>query len=247
MSPSRSEGRTPGAGRTSSGEEPLRVIIADDDPLARRVVRDALQGEGFSVPADAGNGREAVELVLHYRPDLVLMDLVMPEIDGIAATRLIREQAPEVKIVILSMSDDPELGMLGLRTGADGYLTKDLDVSTLPQLLRGVAAGEAAVSRRFTAMLIQELRRTPSSGLGMRPVRSELTTREWEVLDLLAAGLTPDRIADELVLSVETVRSHEKRLRAKLGVHSRRDLIAAVQRLRRPASALDGDHGSARG
>jgi DNA-binding NarL/FixJ family response regulator len=210
-------------------------VIADDDPLARRVVRDALQEAGFAVAADAANGREAVELALHYRPDLVLMDIAMPELDGIAAARRIREEAPEVRVVILSMSDDDELGMLGIRAGASGYLSKDVDVVHLPGMLERVAAGEPAVTPRFTAKLIDELRRLPQAGAGMRPVRSDLSSREWEVLDLLAQGMDHDQIADELVLSVETVRSHVKSLHRKLGVHTRSDLLEAVRRLREPS------------
>jgi two-component system, NarL family, response regulator LiaR len=213
----------------------LRVVIADDDPLARRVVRDALQEAGFAVVADAANGREAVELVLHYRPDLVLMDVVMPELDGIAAAKQIGEKAPEVRVVILSISDDDELGMLGIRAGASGYVTKDVDVVHLPGMLERVAAGEPAVTPRFTAKLIDELRRLPEAGKGMRPVRSGLSSREWEVLDQLSAGKSEDEIADDLVLSVETVRSHVKSLHRKLGVHTRAELLDAVRRLREPA------------
>jgi two-component system, NarL family, response regulator LiaR len=221
------------------GDGPLRVVIADDDPLARRVVRDALQQAGFSVVADAANGREAVELALHYRPDLVLMDIVMPELDGIAAARLLGQQAPEVRVVILSMSDDDELGMLGIRAGASGYVTKDVDVVKLPGMLEKVAAGEPAVTPAFTAKLIAELRRLPLAGQGMRPVRSDLSSREWEVLDLLAQGRDQDEVADELVLSVETVRSHVKSLHRKLGVHSRAELLEAVRRLREPGDGGD--------
>lgn len=212
----------------------LRVLIADDDPLARRVVRDALQEAGMTVVADAANGREAVELALHYRPDLVLMDVVMPELDGITAARTIHEQAPEVRVVMLSMSDDDDLGVLGIRAGASGYVTKDVDVVRLPGMLERVAAGEPAVTPRITAQLIDELRRLPAAGQGMRPVRSDLTAREWEVLDQLAAGKTTDEVADKLVLSVETVRSHTKSLYRKLGVHSREELRGAVRRLRTP-------------
>ena len=213
----------------------LKVLVADDDPLARRVVRDALQEAGMTVVADAANGREAVELALHYRPDLVLMDVVMPEIDGITAARTIREKAPEVKVVMLSMSDDDDLGVLGIRAGASGYVTKDVDVLRLPGMLEKVAAGEPAVSPKITAQLIDELRRLPAAGAGMRPVRSDLTAREWEVLDQLAAGKTTDQVADDLVLSVETVRSHTKSLYRKLGVHSREELRNAVRHLRTPS------------
>lgn len=213
----------------------LKVLVADDDPLARRVVRDALQDAGMTVVADAANGREAVELALHYRPDLVLMDVVMPELDGITAARRIHEEAPEIRVVMLSMSEDDDLGVLGIRAGAAGYVTKDVDVLRLPGMLERVAAGEPAVTPRITAQLIDELRRLPAAGQGMRPVRSDLTAREWEVLDQLAIGKTTDEVADELVLSVETVRSHTKSLYRKLGVHSREELRATVRRLRTPS------------
>ncbi len=217
--------------------EPLRVVVADDDPLARRLLRDALQEAGFVVVADARTGREAVELALHYRPDFVLMDVVMPELDGITAVRQIRQRAPEVRVVILSTSADDDMGVLGIRAGAAGYLTKDVDIVHIPGLLQRVAAGEPALAPRVTAQLIEELRRLPIAGRGMRPVRSDLTSREWEVLDLLAEGKSEDDIADELVLSLETVRSHIKSLHRKLGVHTRTELIAAVGRLREPPHA----------
>jgi two-component system nitrate/nitrite response regulator NarL len=125
--------------------------------------------------------------------------------------------------------------MLGIRAGAAGYLTKDIDVLRLPGLLERVAAGEPAVTPQFTARLIDELRRLPVAGRGMRPVRSDLSSREWEVLDLIAEGRTEDEIADELVLSIETVRSHVKSLHRKLDVHSRAELVDAVQALREPS------------
>jgi two-component system, NarL family, response regulator LiaR len=220
-----------------NGKDSLRVVLADDDPLARRVVRDALQEAGFTVVADAADGRAAVELTLHYRPDLVLMDVVMPELDGITAARRIREEAPEVQVVILSTSADDDLGVLGIRAGASGYVTKDVDVLRLPGMLEKVAAGEPAVTPEVTAQLIEELRGLPAAGRGMRPVRSELTSREWEVLDLLAMGRSTEEVADELVLSTETVRSHTKSLYRKLGVHSRAELAEVVRRLRTPDGA----------
>jgi NarL family two-component system response regulator LiaR len=219
-------------------EEPdrLRVVIADDDPLARRMVRDALQSAGVAVIGEAADGREAVELALHYRPDVVLMDVLMPGIDGITAAGQIRDQAPEVRIVMLTTSDDHELALMGLRAGASGYLTKDVDVVRLPGILAGVSAGDAALAPRIAAGLINELRRTPQSGRGTRPVQSDLTGREWEVLDLLDQELSIAEVADRLVLSVDTVRTHVKSLYRKLEIHSRDELAAATRRLRTPAS-----------
>jgi two-component system, NarL family, response regulator LiaR len=214
------------------GDAPLRVIVADDDALVRRVVRDALQRAGIVVIAEAGGGREAIELTLYYKPDVVLMDLVMPGIDGIAATREIIAALPETKVVMLSSSDDDELGLLSLRIGASGYLTKAVDVDSLPRALRAAGAGEVLVPRRLTGVLVDAVRRVREDGTGLRPVRSPLTAREWEVLDLLCQGLSTEDIADALVLSAETVRSHVKSVLRKLGVSSRQEAIAAAQRLR---------------
>src|SRR3954452_22407376 len=151
--------------------KPLRVIVADDDPLARRVVRDALEAGGIVVIAEAASGREAVELSLYYKPDVVLMDLVMPDGDGIQATRRIRAREPGTEVVILTSSDDDDVGIVGLRAGASGFLNKRAGVEALPRALRGAAAGEAVVSRRLTMRLIDAMRRAPD-GAGLRPVRS---------------------------------------------------------------------------
>ena len=221
--------------------QPLRVIVADDDPLARRVVRDALEAGGIVVIAEASTGREAVELSLHYKPDVVLMDLVMPDGDGIQATRRILARAPDLEIVILTSSDDDDIGIVGLRAGASGFLNKRAGVEALPRALRGAAAGEAVVSRRMTMRLVDSMRRTRADGAGIRPVRSPLTPREWEVLDLLCAGQSTDEIADTLVLSSETVRSHIKNLLRKLGVSSRQ---AAIDEARRMRSDLAGGRAS---
>jgi len=213
-------------------DEPLRVIVADDDPLARRVVRDALEAGGIVVIAEAANGREAVELSLYYKPDVVLMDLVMPDVDGIQATRRILAREPGVEIVILTSSDDDEVGLVGLRAGASGFLNKRAGVDALPRALRGAVAGEAVVSRRLTMRLVDTMRRTRPDGAGIRPVRSRLTPREWEVLDLLCTGQSTDEIAATLVLSSETVRSHIKNLLRKLGVSSRQEAVKEARRMR---------------
>jgi two-component system, NarL family, response regulator LiaR len=217
----------------------LRVIVVDDDALVRRVLRDVLQRAGIVVIAEAGGGREAVELALYYKPDIVLMDLLMPGIDGIAATRQILAARPDAKIVIITSSADEELGLLTLRVGACGYLSKTVNVESIPRALRAAADGEAVVPRRLTARLIEAVRRTSENGAGIRPVRSPLTAREWEVLDLLCDGMSTDQIADSLVLSSETVRSHVKNLLRKLGVRSRQEAIAAARRMRSDMISAD--------
>ena len=214
--------------------ESLRAIIADDDPFARRVIKEVLDKAGVLVIAEARNGRQAVELTLFYRPDVVVMDVVMPELDGIIATRQIRKEIPGQLIIVLTGAgdEDEELGLQALRAGASGFLSKDLEIDALPRALQGVKAGEAAISRKMTRMLIDRLRDTPSGSAGMRPVKSPLTPREWEVIDLLKAARSTDQIAADLVLSTETVRSHVKNILRKLDVRSREDAVAAADRMR---------------
>jgi len=213
-------------------DDPLRVIVVDDDPLARRMLRDVLQQAGIVVIAEAGGGREAIELSNYYKPDVVVMDLVMPGIDGIAATRQITSQTPDVRVVMLTSSDSEEVGLMTLRAGASGFLCKSVGVDALPRALRCARDGEAVVSRQLTMRLIEGMRRVREDGAGMRPIRSPLTPREWEVLDLLCQERSTDEIADALVLSVETVRSHIKSVLRKLGVRSRQEAIKAAGRLR---------------
>jgi DNA-binding NarL/FixJ family response regulator len=212
--------------------ETMRVIVADDDPFARRMIKESLQRAGIVVVAEAHNGHQAVELALFYQPDVVLMDVVMPELDGISATRRIMKELPDQLVVMLTSSDEDEMGFVGLRAGAVGYLSKDVDVEKLPQALDGAREGQAAISRRLSMQLIEELRRVPEPTAGMRPVKSPLTPREWEVVDLLYEGRTTDEIADTLVLSTETVRSHIKNVMRKLDARSRQEAVAVAHRMR---------------
>ena len=211
---------------------PFRAIVGDGDPLVRRLVRDTLQRDGFAVIAEATTGREAVELTLFYRPDVAVLDARLPELDGVEATRRIYAQDPLVRVIVLAGVADDELALRSLRAGAAGFLSKEIEVESLPRALRGALAGEAAISRRLSMQLVEHYRAAPAGGVGLRPVRSELTAREWEVLDMLTAGAGTEDIAGALVLSTETVRSHLKNLYRKLGVRSREEAIAAAARLR---------------
>jgi len=215
-----------------SAEARSRVIIADDDPFARRVIKGALQAGGVTVVAEAKDGREAVQLALYYRPDIVLMDVVMPGLDGILATRQILKANPGQLVVVLTGADEDEFGLLALRAGAVGFLSKDADIGGLARALAGVRQGEAAISRSMTRRLIERYRGTADDASGMRPIKSPLTAREWEVIDLLKPGRSTDDVAETLVLSPETVRSHVKNIMRKLDVHSRADAVAAAERLR---------------
>ncbi len=213
-------------------DAPTRVITADDDPFARRVIKSALQAAGMTVIAEAKNGREAVQLSLHYRPDVVVMDVVMPELDGILATRQILKTRPDQLIVVLTGDDEHEFGLPALQAGAVGFLSKEADINALPRALEGVLQGEAAISREMTRRLIDRYRGTADGTTGLRPIRSPLTPREWEVIELLQPDRSPEYVADTLVLSTETVRTHIKNIMRKLDVHSRADAISAAERLR---------------
>ena len=219
------------------------MVIADSDPLARRVIRDALQdGAGFVIPGEASTGMEAVELSLHYRPELTLMEVSLPGMDGLAATRRILAAAPDVRVLIFSLHDGEETQLEALQAGASGFLSKNVPVDVVPRVVQRVVDGEAAISRRITMRLIERLRLLPEGGTGMRPVRSPLTPREWEVLDLLCEGRDTKQIAEALVLSEETIYTHTKNLLRKLTVHSRQEAVEVAQQLRRPIVGLTADN-----
>jgi DNA-binding NarL/FixJ family response regulator len=212
--------------------ESLRVVVAEDDAFARRMVREVLQGAGMTVVGEAENGRQAVELALEHRPDAVLMDIVMPDVDGLSATRQIVSEMPDQVVILVSRDDDEVIGLAGLRAGAVGYLSKDLDVEALPRAVAGAVHGEAAISRRLVMCLVERLRGTSGRAYVPRREGPRLTPREWDVLDLLAEGQSTERIAESLQLATETVRSHIKHILRKLDARSRGEAIAAAQRLR---------------
>ena len=209
----------------------LQAIVVDDDPFARRAISEALRRDGITVKAEARDGREAVRCCLEHRPDVVLMDVVMPDLDGISATREIVARIPGQVVLLLTSGDEDELGVLGLRAGAAGLLNKDVEVDLLARALRGACAGEAVVSRQFGMKLVEHMRRTPEPR-ALRPIKGPLTPREWEVMSLICERRTTDQIADALVLSPETVRSHVKHILRKLDARSREEAIVVAQRLR---------------
>ena len=218
------------------GEGTMRVVLADSDAAARRRVRDALQRDEMIIVAEATSGREAIELATFYAPDAVVLDAGTGDPDALEALRLIHERAPAACVVLLTDSPSDNHGLRALRAGAAGYLAKDVDPDVLPRIVRGAVEGEVAISRRLATALVQEYRKRHSVRAGFRPVRSTLTDREWEVLDLVTAGARTDEIARALVLSTETVRSHLKNLYRKLGVRSRGEAAEAARRMREMVS-----------
>lgn len=222
----------PGEGRGRL--PPVRLILADPDPLARRAFRDALPpAEGLVVVAEAADGVEAIELALHYHPEVLVTEIGLPRLDGVEVCRRVTEQAPGVSVVMFSIPQPKEVEVAALRAGASGFLSKTSRVDATARAIRSVAGGDAALSRSSTMHLIELLRATPVDGIGTRPVRSSLSTREWEVLDLICGGASTSEIARTLFVSEGTVYTHTKHIYRKLGVRSRREAVVVAGEIRR--------------
>jgi DNA-binding NarL/FixJ family response regulator len=205
-----------------------RVLIADDHPTFRRSVRAVLEGDGFDVCAEAADAREAVEAARRERPDVCLLAVLQPG-GGLRAAAAITAALPDTAVVMLTASPDRDHFFDAVRAGATGYLFKDMDPKRLPDALRAVLAGEAAIAPPLVSWLVDEVQ---SQRLGRVLIGAdgpvELSWREWEVLDLLRSGLTTGEIADHLSLSAVTVRRHACSVVRKLGVSSREEAVAFV-------------------
>jgi DNA-binding NarL/FixJ family response regulator len=194
----------------------LRLLVADDHPLFRRGLRDALEATpGFEVLAEATNGAEAVQLATELSPDVVLMDLQMPEINGVEATRQILKARPDIHILVLTMFDSDSSVFAAVRAGAKGYLLKGADQQDVERAIRTVAAGEAVFGTAIAARLVSYF-----DGNRTRAF-PELTPREHDVLELLADGLDNQAIATTLMLSLKTVRNNVSAIFTKLRVADR--------------------------
>lgn len=215
----------------AGGDERLRVLVADHDGLARGMMRTALhRADRVAIVVTAGEGREALELARYYHPTVVIIDTALPPDGGVEFIAKMLQVAPETRILTVSV-DDEQTALAALRAGAVGHIGKDVDPDELARLVVRAADGEAIIPQRLMMPLLELLRELPDTG--WRPLHSRLTTREWEIVELLGEGATTQRIAERLVLSPSTVYSHVKSLLRKLGVHSRRDALTAAQRLRR--------------
>ncbi|MFB6523964.1 response regulator [Streptomyces sp. NPDC056401] len=208
----------------------IRVLIADDQPLVRRGLALILAPEPeFEVVGEAGDGAEAVALAERLRPDVVVMDIRMPVLDGVGATGELARLLPECRVLALSTFDMDEYVVAALRAGAYGFLPKDVSPEELTAAIRTVHTGEAAVAPRLLTRLISTYVRVPARPV-MRTaeVPAELTPREREIWQLLATGLDNAEIAADLDISVSTVKNHITGIFGKLGVRDRAQAVIAA-------------------
>ena len=214
----------------------VRVLLADDHPPTRAGVRWTLERAGMEVCAEVGDAAAAVEAAEAHRPDVCLLDINMPGGGGIEATRAITARLPETAVVILTVSRDDADLLEALRAGAAGYLLKDIEPKRMPAAIESVLAGEVSLPRTLVRPLLDDDGRPPPRRrtLVARGRPSELTPREWEVLDLLAAGTTGVEVAKRLELSPATVRAHVAGIVRKLGVAGRDEAIEVARRRPRP-------------
>jgi DNA-binding NarL/FixJ family response regulator len=226
--------------RTGSLSPAISVAIVDGDPLARRALRTQLDVEDdIEVVGEAPDASTAIDLVSSQRPNLALIDFTLPDRTCSEAIAEILAASPHTSIVVLALEGGQDAQMNALRAGAAGWLLKSIDLEVLARVLRGVRAGEAAVTRALGARLLEEVIRPDNPKLTrLRPVRSSLTQREWEVVDLLVDGATTAEIVEQLRVSVATVRTHIKHILGKLGAHSREEAVHRVERLRQLRGAI---------
>jgi DNA-binding NarL/FixJ family response regulator len=209
----------------------MRVLIADDHPLFRDGLRSLLEARGIDVVGEARNGREAVEQARRLRPDVLLMDLNMPELDGLAATRILSTQQPDVKVVILTASEDDSDLFEAIKSGAQGYILKNLESGEFFRLLDGVGRGEPALTPNLAKRLLGEFARPAPPSRSDSEELEALTEREHEVLQLLVQGVTSNRdLADRLVVSENTVKFHLRNILDKLHVQNRAQVVAYAMR-----------------
>jgi len=206
-----------------ASKKPVRVFIVDDHPVVRRGLCSCLaEHPQLHVVGEAADGQEAVRRAAELRPDLMLVDINMPNMDGLQLCETLQERSPATRVVILSIHNRPDYIQRALAAGAKGYLLKDIPAEQLVQALLRIHEGEVVLSPQVTETALNQWIRRQASGTGS----ARLSRREQQVLSLIARGLSNKEIADRLGVSVRTVETHRERIMAKLDLHS----VAALTR-----------------
>jgi len=228
----------PGAGpvtdqrdpQATGSAEPIRVLLADDHRMLRDGLRRALEDEdGIEVVGEAADGEEAVREAARLLPDIVLMDVSMPHLDGVEATRLLRQVQPETQVVMLTMHADGEVMERAIQAGASGYLVKDCSTDEVVAAIRLAAGGNAALSPALASSMLAELQRGgPAASDEGDPIVSK---REEEVLQLIADGLTLPEVAERLFISPKTVKNHLASIYHKLDARDRTQAVLRAVRM----------------
>ncbi len=205
----------------------IRLMLADDHRMLREGLRRSMSERGFDVVGEARDGAEAVDLAAALRPDVILMDVTMPELDGVEATRQIKARQPEVRIVMLTMHADQDVLAEAIRSGANGYLVKDCSTDEIASAIESVAGGETALSPRLAASMLAEVRRQDSKSENERVI----TKREEEVLQLIADGCSTPEVAERLYISQKTVKNHLASIYQKLDARDRTQAVLQAVRM----------------
>ena len=206
----------------------IRLMLADDHRMLREGLSRSMREEGFEVVAEARNGAEAVQLATQVKPDVILMDVTMPELDGVEACRQIRDSYPVARVVMLTMHADQDVLANAIRAGASGYLVKDCSTNEIASAVRMAAAGDTALSPQLAATMLNEVRRMD------QPVPEQervVTKREEEVLQLIADGCSTPEVAERLFISQKTVKNHLASIYQKLDARDRTQAVLSAVRM----------------
>ncbi len=217
----------PAAPARSAGARPLRLLLVDDHRMLREGLRRSMELYGFDVVAEGSDGEEGVRLAQALRPDVVLMDVSMPVLDGVEATRRIRQTCPDTQVVMLTMHADKDVLAKAIRCGAAGYLVKDCSTDEVADAVRAASNGEGTVSPEFAKSMLREAK----FPIPDRPGESVISKREEEVLQLVADGFSTVEVAQKLYISIKTVKNHLASIYQKLDTADRTQAVVCAVRM----------------